>query len=85
MQRRQELPVRFAATKVIEGDHLILKQLEAGPKMKQKCWSILCSQMEKERGLDRSAAIADMRFDFIEKAMRADGSKAQREQGTYPQ
>ena len=60
------IPVRFAATKVIEGDHLILNQLKLDENETEMLEHIVC-QMEKERGLDRSAAIADMRFDFIEK------------------
>lgn len=60
------IPVRFAATKVIEGDHLILNQLKLDENETEMLEHIV-SQMEKERGLDRSAAIADMRFDFIER------------------
>ena len=59
------LPVRFAATKAIEGDPLILKQLQLEQNELEMLEHIVV-QMEKERGLDRSAAIADMRFDFIE-------------------
>ena len=61
------LPVRFAATKAIEGDGLILAAVAAGSQTSRRCWSTSCRQMEAERGLDRSAAIADMRFDFIER------------------
>ena len=60
------LPVRFAATKAIEGDPLILKQLQLEQNELEMLEHIVV-QMEKERGLDRSAAIADMRFDFIER------------------
>ncbi len=60
------LPVRFAASKVIEGDELILNQLMLDQNEKETLEHI-AQQMEKERGLDRSAAIADMRFRFIEK------------------
>lgn len=60
------IPVRFAATKVIEGDHLILNQLKLDENETEMLEHIV-SQMEKDRGLDRSAAIADMRFDFIER------------------
>lgn len=60
------LPVRFAATKAIEGDSLILKQLQLEQNELEMLEHIVV-QMEKERGLDRSAAIADMRFDFIER------------------
>ena len=60
------LPVRFAATKVIEGDALILQQLQLD-RNEQEMLEHIVRQMETERGLDRSAAIADMRFDFIER------------------
>ena len=60
------LPVRFAATKAIEGDPLILEQL-ALDENEQDMLEHIVRQMETERGLDRSAAIADMRFDFIER------------------
>ena len=60
------LPVRFAATKAIEGDSLILAQLALDENEREMLEHIVV-QMETERGLDRSAAIADMRFDFIER------------------
>ena len=60
------LPVRFAASKLVEGDELILQQLQLEQNEKEMLEHIV-SQMETERGLDRSAAIADMRFNFIEK------------------
>ena len=60
------LPVRFAATKAIEGDALILQQLQLD-RNEQEMLELIVRQMETERGLDRSAAIADMRFDFIER------------------
>ncbi len=60
------IPVRFAATKAIEGDPLILGQLNLEQNEQEMLEHIVC-QMEEERGLDRSAAIADMRFDFIER------------------
>ncbi|MDO4622856.1 MAG: ferrous iron transport protein B [Eubacteriales bacterium] len=63
---RAGLPVRFAATKAIEGDALILKQLKLDLNEEQMLGHIV-KQMEEERGLDRCAAIADMRFEFIEK------------------
>ena len=63
---RVGLPVRFSASKLIEGDELILKQLELDQN-EQETLEHIVSQMEKERGLDRSAAIADMRFAFIRK------------------
>lgn len=58
------IPVRFAASKLVEGDELILEQLDLDENEKDMLEHII-SQMEKERGLDRSAAIADMRFAFI--------------------
>ena len=58
------LPLRFAASKVIEGDPLIMKQL-AIDKNEEELTEHIVLQLEKERGLDRSAAIADMRFSFI--------------------
>ena len=60
------LPVRFAASKVIEGDPLVIAQLMLDQNEKETVEHIIV-QMEKERGLDRSAAIADMRFAFIKK------------------
>ncbi|MBE5907041.1 MAG: ferrous iron transport protein B [Lachnospiraceae bacterium] len=66
---RVGLPVRFAASKVVEGDPLILKQLNLEQNAIETIEHIV-AQMEKERGLDRSAAIADMRFSFIQKVCR---------------
>ena len=60
------IPVRFAAAKLAEGDSLILEQLHLDENEKETLEHIV-KQMEKERGLDRAAAIAHMRFDFIEK------------------
>ena len=60
------IPVRFAASKVIEGDSLIQSQLMLEQNEKEMVEHIVL-QMEKERGLDRSAAIADMRYAFIQK------------------
>ena len=60
------LPILFAASKAIEGDHDIIKQLKLDQNELEMLEHITL-QMEKERGLDRSAAIADMRFAFIEK------------------
>ena len=61
-----KLPVRFAATKAIEGDPLILEQLKLDQN-KLDMLEHIVQQMETEREVDRSAAIADMRFDFIER------------------
>ena len=63
---RAGLPPRFAATKIIEGDPLITEQLQLDGNEKEMMEHIIL-QMENERGLDRSAAIADMRFAFIQK------------------
>jgi len=60
------IPLRFAASKVIEGDSLVMSQLMLDQNEKDTIEHIV-SQMEKERGLDRSAAIADMRYAFIRK------------------
>ena len=62
---KSAVPVRFAATKAIEGDRLILEQLKLDENELEMLEHIV-TQMETERGLDRSAAIADMRFSFIE-------------------
>lgn len=63
---KAEIPVRFAASKLVEGDELVLEQLQLDQNEKEMLEHIIC-QMETERGLDRSAAIADMRFGFIQK------------------
>ena len=60
------LPLRFAAAKIIEGDELILAQLNLDQNEKDALEHIVF-QMEKERKLDRSAAMADMRFQYIQK------------------
>lgn len=62
-----DLPLRFAASKVIEGDKLIMSQLALDENEIDMVEHIVI-QMETERGLDRSAAIADMRYAFIMKA-----------------
>ncbi len=64
--QKADIPLRFAATKVAEGDQLILDQLHLDENEKEMVEHILV-QMEQERGLDRTAAIADMRFSFIQK------------------
>lgn len=64
--QRAGLPVRFAAGKVIEGDPLVLEQL-ALDRNETEMLEHIVLQMETERGLDRSAAMADMRFSFIQK------------------
>lgn len=60
------IPVRFAATKLIEGDNTVLEALELSDNEKEMMEHIIL-QMEEERNLDRAAAIADMRFTFIQK------------------
>lgn len=64
-----EIPLRFAAHKLIEGDQRVEDALCLDPNEKETIEHIV-EQMEKERGLDRSAAIADMRFEFIRKVCR---------------
>ena len=61
-----DIPLRFAASKIVEGDRLVLEKLELSDNEKEMIEHII-TQMEDERGLDRAAAIADMRFSFIEK------------------
>lgn len=63
------LPVRFASAKVTESDELIISQLNLDQNELEMVEHIV-SQMEKERGLDRSASIADMRFSYIQKVCR---------------
>lgn len=64
------IPVRFAASKLAEGDDIILEKLNLSENEREMLEHIII-QMEEERGLDRAAAIADMRFRFIEKVCRA--------------
>lgn len=61
-----DIPVRFAASKLIEGDELICKSLNLDENEEEMLEHIVI-QMEKERGLDKNEAMADMRFTFIEK------------------
>ncbi len=63
------IPVRFAAAKLAEGDSRVLERLKLDTNEQETLEHIIC-QMEKERGLDRAAAIADMRFSFIRKICR---------------
>ncbi len=63
------LPLRFAASKVIEGDSLVIDKLSLDENEKEMLEHIVL-QMENERGLDRQAAMADMRFSFIKKVCR---------------
>lgn len=63
------IPIRFAATKIAEGDTLIIDKLSLNDNEKEMIEHIIV-QMEDERRLDRAAAIADMRFNFIKKICR---------------
>ena len=63
------IPVRFAASKLLEGDKRILYQLDLDVNEKETLEHISL-QMEKERGLDRSAAMADMRYSYIKNVCR---------------
>lgn len=62
---KYRVPRRFAATKLVEGDELILKALRLDQNEKETLEHII-TQMEEESGKDRMAALADMRFQFIE-------------------
>ena len=73
---KAEIPLRFASTKVIEGDKLIMSSLSLD-KNEEETIDHIVSQMEKERGLDRGAAIADMRFSFIRKLCNSSVTKAE--------
>lgn len=64
--KKYEIPVRFAATKIAEGDKQIIEQLQF-EQNEEEMIEHITAQMEKERNLDRAAAIADMRFQFIQK------------------
>lgn len=64
--KKENIPLRFAAAKLAEGDSIILEKLKLDQNEKNTLEHIL-KQMETERGLDRAAAIADMRFNFIKK------------------
>ena len=61
-----QIPIRFAASKLLEGDNLILEKLNLSQNEKDTLEHIVIT-MEEESGLDRAAAVADMRFSFIEK------------------
>lgn len=67
--QKAEIPLRFAAAKLAEGDTMILDRLNLDDNEKEALEHIIC-QMEKERGMDRAAAIADMRYQFITKVCR---------------
>ncbi|MEE1228072.1 MAG: ferrous iron transport protein B [Lachnospiraceae bacterium] len=63
---KAEIPIRFAATKLLEGDERVKEALRLD-KNELDLMDHIILQMEEERGLDQNAAIADMRFAFIEK------------------
>lgn len=65
-----EIPVRFAASKLAEGDQIVLERLKLTQNEKEMLEHIIL-QMENESGMDRAAAIANMRFDYIGKACEA--------------
>ena len=72
--KKAGIPIRFATAKIIEGDDLVTTKLALDENEKETMEHIV-SQMETERELDRSAAMADMRFSFIEKVVRTSVKK----------
>ncbi|MBR6014691.1 MAG: fused ferrous iron transport protein A/B, partial [Firmicutes bacterium] len=64
------IPLRFAASKIIEGDSITYEELNLTQNEKEMIEHIII-QMEEESGMDRAAAIADMRFSFIQRVCRA--------------
>ena len=66
---RADIPVRFAASKLIEGDELVMDALKLSQNEKETLEHLIL-QMEEERGLDRAAAMAEMRFAFIKRLCR---------------
>ncbi|MBQ8958399.1 MAG: ferrous iron transport protein B [Bacteroidales bacterium] len=64
--QRADIPVRFAASKLVEGDPIVLEALKLTQNEKETLEHLIV-QMEEERGLDRAAAMADMRFAFIKR------------------
>lgn len=67
--QRTSIPLRFAASKLVEGDETILNALQLSQNEKETLEHLIV-QMEEERGLDRAAAMAEMRFTFINKLCR---------------
>lgn len=65
-----KIPTRFAATKLVEGDQMIEEKLHLDQNEKEMIEHIIC-QLEKESGMDRQAALANMRFTFIDKVCQA--------------
>ncbi len=72
-----DIPTRFAASKIIGGDKLILEQLKLDDNEKELLEHIVI-QMESERGLDRNAAMADMRYAYIRRVTAACVTKPKR-------
>ncbi len=64
--QRANIPVRFAASKLIEGDQVVMESLKLSQNEKETLEHLIV-QMEEERGLDRAAAMAEMRFAFIKR------------------
>ena len=64
--QRADIPLRFAASKLIEGDPVVLEALKLSQNEKETLEHLIV-QMEEERGLDRAAAMAEMRFTFIKR------------------
>ena len=64
--QRSDIPVRFAASKLVEGDPIVMDALQLTQNEKETLEHLIV-QMEEERGLDRAAAMADMRFAFIKR------------------
>jgi ferrous iron transport protein B len=64
--QRADIPVRFAASKLIEGDDIVMEVLQLSQNEKETLEHLIV-QMEEERGLDRAAAMAEMRFAFIKR------------------
>ena len=64
--QRADIPVRFAASKLIEGDNIVMEALKLSHNEKETLEHLIL-QMEEERGLDRAAAMAEMRFTFIKR------------------
>ncbi len=79
--KRNGIPIRFAASKILEGDKKILEQLQL-TENEQETLEHIAKQTEEETGLDRAAAIAQMRFRYIESVCQATVVKAQGKQGT---
>ena len=64
--QRVDIPVRFAASKLVEGDNIVMDALQLSQNEKETLEHLIV-QMEEERGLDRAAAMAEMRFAFIKR------------------